>query len=230
MQIVMKEGYASSTPDLSALVTKLKRARADVILHTGQNQDITLFLRQAKEQGLKWQALIGHGAGYGLPDKLYSAVGNDADYIFDVEPVGTELVNKAKLAPGLAALANDVEKRYRAENNNPDIIPPFVSMGFNGTWVFLTDVLPRAIRKYGGVDPEALRKAALETDIPEGGTIQGYGVKFLPPGDPMAGQNSRATMPVMQYVGKKPYIVSPAASRSRDPVIPLPKDHGFAAN
>ena len=139
-------------------------------------------------------------------------------------------MNKSKLAPGLAALANDIEKRYRAENNNPEVIPPFLSMGFNGTWVFLTDVLPRAIRKYGGVDPEALRKAALETDIPEGGTIQGYGVKFLPPGDPMAGQNSRATMPVMQYVGKKPYIVSPAASRSRDPVIPLPKDHGFAAN
>jgi len=229
MQVVLKEGYASSTPDLSALVTKLKRARPDVILHTGQNQDITLFLRQAKEQGLKWQALVGHGAGYGLPGKLYEAVGNDADYIFDVEPVGAELVNKSKLAPGLAQLAADVEKRYRAENNNPDVIPPFVSMGFNGTWVFLNDVLPRAIRKYGGASPDALRKAALETDIPEGGTIQGFGVKFLPPGDPMAGQNARATMPVVQYVGKKPYIVSPAAARTREPVIPLPADNGFAA-
>ena len=51
------------------------------------------------------------------------------------------------------------------------------------TWIFLTDVLPRAIKKYGGIDPEALRKAALDTDIPIGGTIQGYGVKFYPPGD-----------------------------------------------
>jgi branched-chain amino acid transport system substrate-binding protein len=210
-------------------VTKLKRARPDVILHTGQNQDITLFLRQAKEQGLKWQALVGHGAGYGLPDKLYAAVGNDADYIFDVEPVGAELINKSKLAPGLAALAADVEKRYRAENNNAEVVPPFVSMGFNGTWVFLTDVLPRAIRKHGGANAEALRKSALETDIPEGGTIQGFGVKFLPPGDPMAGQNARATMPVVQYVGKKPYIVSPAGMRTREPVIPLPDGHGFSA-
>ena len=55
-------------------------------------------------------------------------------------------------------------------------------MGFNQTWIFFTDVLPRAIKKYGGIDPEALRKAALETDIPDGGTIQGYGVKFFPPG------------------------------------------------
>ena len=55
-------------------------------------------------------------------------------------------------------------------------------MGFNNTWIFLTDVLPRAIKKYGGFDAEALRKAALETDIPVGGTMQGYGVKFFRPG------------------------------------------------
>ena len=36
---------------------------------------------------------------------------------------------------------------------------------------FLTDVLPRAIKKYGGIDADALRKAALEVDMPEGGTM-----------------------------------------------------------
>ena len=35
-----------------------------------------------------------------------------------------------------------------------------------------------------------LRKAALDTDIKVGGTIQGYGVKFNPPGHAMAGQNA----------------------------------------
>ena len=228
MQIVLKEGYSTSTPDLSALVTKLKRARPDVILHTGQGQDITLFLRQAKEQGLKWQALIGHGAGYGLPEKLYAAAQNDADYIFDVEPVGADLVDSSKLQPGLGDLVVEITKRYKAETK-ADTVPPFVSMGFNGTWVFLNDVLPRAIRKYGGADAEALRKAALETDIPEGGTIQGFGVKFFPPGDAMAGQNSRATMPVVQYVDKKARIVSPATSRTHEPVMPLPSSNGYAA-
>src|SRR3979409_1140118 len=33
--IVLKEGYSATAPDLSALVTKLKRARPDVIFHTG---------------------------------------------------------------------------------------------------------------------------------------------------------------------------------------------------
>src|SRR5712692_5244046 len=32
--LVLKEGYSASAPDLSALVTKLKRARPDVIFHT----------------------------------------------------------------------------------------------------------------------------------------------------------------------------------------------------
>jgi branched-chain amino acid transport system substrate-binding protein len=34
---VLKEGYSATAPDLSALVTKLKRARPDVIFHTGYN-------------------------------------------------------------------------------------------------------------------------------------------------------------------------------------------------
>ena len=40
--IVMKEGYSISAPDLSALVTKLKRARPDVIFHTGDRKSTRL--------------------------------------------------------------------------------------------------------------------------------------------------------------------------------------------
>ena len=74
--IVMKEGYSATAPDLSALVTKLKRARPDVIFHTGYNPDITLFRRQAREQGLKFGALVGHGAGYGVYEKLKEGLGS----------------------------------------------------------------------------------------------------------------------------------------------------------
>ena len=42
MEVVLKEGYAATAPDLSSLVTKLRRARPDVLLHTGYNPDITL--------------------------------------------------------------------------------------------------------------------------------------------------------------------------------------------
>ena len=70
LQVVLKEGYSASAPDLSVLVTKLKRARADVISHAGYNPDITLFLRQARENGLRFKMLFGAGAGYSQLDKL----------------------------------------------------------------------------------------------------------------------------------------------------------------
>ena len=227
MQIVLKEGYAATAPDLSPLVTKLRRARPDIILHTGYNPDITLFLRQAKEQNLKWSALIGHGAGYGQFDKLFATFGNDANYIYNVDPVAAQLLDPKTLAPGLGDLTQEMIKRYKAETK-ADQVPTHVSMGFNQTWIFLNDVLPRAIKKYGGIDAEALRKASLETDIPAGGTIQGYGVKFFPASSKMAGQNERSSPAVMQYVGNDTVVVWPSAIKTKDAVLPLPKGHAYA--
>ena len=227
MQVVLKEGYAATSPDLSPLVTKLKRARPDVILHTGYNPDITLFLRQAKEQALRWSALIGHGAGYGQFDKLYATFKEDANYIYNVDPVAAQLLNPASLAPGMGDVTKEMVRRYKADVKG-DEVPPHLSMGFNQAWIFLADVLPRAIKKHGGTDAEALRKASLETDIPVGGTIQGYGVKFNPPGHQMSGQNARSTPVVMQYSGQETFIVWPAPIKTRDAVLPLPKGHGYA--
>src|SRR5216683_2522676 len=79
-QVVLDEGYSASAPDLSSLVTKLKRGNPDVIFHTGYNPDITLFLRQSRELGLKFSALVGQGAGYGVYTKLKETVGTDANY------------------------------------------------------------------------------------------------------------------------------------------------------
>jgi branched-chain amino acid transport system substrate-binding protein len=227
MQVVLKEGYGATSPDLSPMVTKLKRARPDVILHTGYNPDITLFLRQSKEQGLKWSALIGHGAGYGQFDKLYATFKDDANLIYNVDPVAAQLLNPATLAAGLGDVTKEMVRRYRADTK-ADEVPPHLSMGFNQSWIFFTDVLPRAIKKHGGIDSEALRKAALETDIPVGGTIQGYGVKFFPAGHQMAGQNERSSPVVMQYSGNDTFIVWPAAIKTKDPVLPLPKGHTFS--
>ena len=97
MQIVHKEGYAATSTDLSALVTKLRRAQPDVILHTGYNPDITLFLRQSKEAGLKFAALIGHGAGYGQIDKLMETFKDDVNYVYNVDPVAAQLLDPKTL-------------------------------------------------------------------------------------------------------------------------------------
>ncbi len=227
IQIAHKEGYAATSTDLSALVTKLRRARPDVILHTGYNPDITLFLRQSKEAGLKFDALIGHGAGYGQIDKLIETFKGDVNYFYNVDPVAAQLLDPKTLAPGMGDVTAEMIKRYKAETKVSEV-PPHASMGFNQQWIFLTDVLPRAIKKHGGFDPEALRKAALETDIPDGGTIQGYGVKFFPPGHQMSGQNERSSPVVMQYIDGVTKIAWPSNLKTVDPVLPFPKGHAYA--
>jgi branched-chain amino acid transport system substrate-binding protein len=227
IQVVLKEGYSATAPDLSSLVTKLRRVRADVILHSGYNPDITLFWRQAREQGLRWAALIGHGAGYSQFDKLKASLGKDAENIMSVDPVAAQHLDPKTLAPGLGKLAEEMIKRYKAEAK-VDQVPPHVSMGFNQTWIFLTDVLPRAVEKYKGIDPEALRRAALDTDIPDGGTIQGYGVKFFASGNAMAGQNARSFPVITQLIGGEAKVVWPTKLRTAEPILPWPKGHAYS--
>jgi branched-chain amino acid transport system substrate-binding protein len=228
VQIVLKEGYSAAAPDLSSLVTKVKRSGADVISHAGYNPDITLFLRQARENGLRFKMLFGAGAGYSQLDKLRATFGADIDNFCNIDPVPAQLLDPAKLAPGLGDLTKTMVERYKAKTNGT-AVPTHCSMGFNQTWILLNNVLPVAKEKYGGFDPEAVRKAALDVDIPAGGTIQGYGVKFFPPDTPMSGQNERSTPVVMQNNGELVTVVWPTNIRTQDPVFPLPKSSVYAA-
>jgi ABC-type branched-subunit amino acid transport system substrate-binding protein len=220
--VVLKEGYSASAPDLSALVTKLKRARPDVIFHTGYNPDITLLLRQAREQGLKFGALVGHGAGYGVYEKLKEGLGTDVNYVFNADPISIWLSNQKSMDPKLPPVIKMVGEEFDKVKPGVAIRSAHVGMAASNTYVFLTEVLPRAIKKYGGVDPDALRKAALDVDLPEGGTMLGFGVKFYGQGTPMAGQNERSFPVVIQYIDDKSYVVWPKSQAQREAVLPLP--------
>jgi branched-chain amino acid transport system substrate-binding protein len=231
MQLVLKEGYSIQAPDLSSLVTKLRANRPDVLFHTGYNPDIALFLRQAKEQGLRVRAYLGHGAGHSQIDKLKETFGNDMEAFHSVDPVASQLIDGKKLKPGVADLTLEMVKRYQKEfepNITARAIAPHVSMGFNNLWVLLNDVLPRAIQKHGGFGPDALARAARETDIPEGGTMMGYGVKFLGEGNPMRGQNERAFPVVFQIHESKFEVVYPKSVSTAAPILPLPASSPWA--
>jgi branched-chain amino acid transport system substrate-binding protein len=229
LNVVLKEGYSASAPDLSSLVTKLRAARPDVLYHTGYNPDITLFLRQSKEQGFRVKAYIGHGAGHSQLDKLKEAFGKDVEFFHTLDPIASQLLDAKKLKPGVGDMTQEMVRRYRKEFDKDGPIAPHVSMGFNNLWVLFNDVLPRAIQKHGGWSPEALAKAARETDIPEGGTMQGYGVKFYAPGHRFAGQNERAYPAVFQVIEGKFELVYPKAVATAPPVLPLPASSPFAA-
>ena len=232
LNVVLKEGYSISAPDLSALVTKLRSVRPDVLFHTGYNPDIALFLRQAKEQGLRLRAYIGHGAGHSQIDKLKESFGaKEIDGFHTLDPIASQLLDPKKLKPGVGELTAEMVKRYKAQYDKEvadRAIAPHVSMGFNNMWILLNDVVPRAITKYGGFGPEALAKAARDTDIPEGGTMQGYGVKFNPPGHRFAGQNERAFPAVFEIIEGKFELVFPKTVATAQPILPLPASSPLA--
>jgi ABC-type branched-subunit amino acid transport system substrate-binding protein len=228
-QVVLNEGYSASTPDLSSLVTKLKRGQPDVIFHTGYNPDITLFLRQARELGLRFSALIGHGAGYGVYSKLKDTVGSDANYFYNVDPISIWQTNPKALKPELLPIIKEVGDAYQKAKPDTVIKSAHVGMAASNTYAFLTDVLPRAIKKYGGTNSDALRQAALDTDLPDGATMLGFGIKFDGPGKPMAGQNERAYPVIVQYVDDQAYVVWPKAQQQREPVLKLPASSPYAA-
>jgi branched-chain amino acid transport system substrate-binding protein len=227
MPIVLKEAYSSTAPDLSTLVTKLRRERPDIVLQVGYNPDITLFLRQAKSGGLRFKMLVGHGAGWSQIDRLTETFGQDVNFMCNVDPAATQMLDWSKLQPGVGDLAKTFMDRFQAKHRLSDP-PTHASMGFNNTWIFLEHVLKPAVRKSGGMSADALREAALAVDVPEGGTIQGYGVKFAPPGDPMSGQNQRSLAVVMQFENGKSKVVWPG-SLGQPIVMPLPASNAYAA-
>jgi branched-chain amino acid transport system substrate-binding protein len=160
LQVVLKEGYSASAPDLSALVTKIKRSGADVISHAGYNPDITLFLRQARENGLRFKMLFGAGAGYSQLDKLRATFAKDIDNFCNIDLVPAQLLDPSKLAPGLGDLIKTMVARYTAKAGATDI-PPHCSMGFNGR-VFV-------VRRQGNMQRPAPAPRRLRIDQPAGG-------------------------------------------------------------
>ena len=103
-----------------------------------------------------------------------------------------------------------------------------VGMAASNTYVLLTEVLPLAIKKYGGFDADALRRAALSVDLSEGGTMLGFGVKFGGDETSAPGQNDRAFPVIIQYIDDKSYVVWPKSLQVREPVLPLPASSPYA--
>ena len=213
MDVVASESYSHKTVDLSSVAMIFKSKRPDVIIATSYMEDSILFWRQAKEMDLNVKAFIGTGAGHGMPEWA-KTFGNEANYIFNIDPpIG---INPKVFKGNTLAVLNDFRERFNKKFGHYPAT--HATAGFMSAHLLFEVVLPKA----GSVDPEAVRKAALEIDIPEGGTVFGFGVKFAPPDNPSAGQNLRAIPVLMQWQEQKPWVVYPATFAIREPLMPLP--------
>jgi branched-chain amino acid transport system substrate-binding protein len=229
MKVVLNEAYSHKATDLSSIILKLKSAKPDVIFHTGYFPDVVLFFRQAREMGLKTKAILGHGSGHANLPKLQEALGADLlNHVFNIDPAPAQILDAKKLAPGLGELNAEFLKLYK-EKFQDDDPPTHATQGFGHAWILLNDVAPLALKKFGNLEPDSIRQAALELDIPDGGTPCGYGVKFAPPDHKLAGQNLRSFPVVVQWAHDKLGIVWPDSMKTVDPVIPFPASSPYGS-
>lgn len=198
---VLNEQYSARSSDLSSLVLKMKSSGADVILSTDYPNDAVLFARQSKEMQLPTKAIIGW-VGLANP-KFYEDIGSYANGMSSIDlPVR---LDPSKLSPEVRALREEFHTRYEKKfGASPSGV---AAPGFDSAWILFKYVLPKA----GSLDPEAVRKAALELDLPLGSTPLGWGVKFTPHGKPgeHSGQNTRAFAGISQWQNGKQVLVWP---------------------
>lgn len=209
LNIVANESYNSKAIDLSALIMKLKEAKPDMIEVVQYNNDAILFWKQARDLDLNVKATIGIGAGHSSMD-FVNARGNDVNGVLVSTP--TALINTEALPKDTQAVFKTFIDKFKAKYNKQPSTQ--VVTAFSGAWILFKDVLPKAESD----DSQKVREAALSLDIPEGHTVNGWGVKF---GED--GQNTRSFSVVMQWQNGKMVTISPEKYALGKPMmIPLP--------
>ncbi len=214
LNVLTFDNYKATSVDLSSLVLRLKALNPDVIIATSYINDAVLLWKTCKQLGLRPKAFIGTSAGHGLPD-FARILGADSEGVFASE--APALVNPNGLSEKARALDKEFRERWMAKKGR--LPAGHAYRAFTGTWVLLTEVLPRA----GSLDTEKIRQAFLQVDLPFGSLVNGLGVKYLPPEDPNAGLNARRLAGVQQWQGGKIYQVWPKnLATAQWKHIPLP--------
>lgn len=212
LKIVIALSHDPSSLDFSSDIMRFKAAKLDFLFMPTYLEPLGVFWRQSKELGFY---VPGGSCASGTVDGLHKIIkGPDVDYHLDVE-IPT-VINPSFLNPKQRENVNEFKKRWRTKFNED---PPYAGyQTYGNAMVLFEDVLPRA----GSLDPEAVRKAIVATDIPDGATTVAYGVKFYPPGHPQQGQNSRTWGILTQYQNEKMLTVWPPKVQVSKPWCPTP--------
>lgn len=194
LNVVESVAYSAATVDMSSVVQRLRSAGAEVVLHTGYQNDVLLFFRQMRQVGWKPRMIVGSGGGHSLQDTA-NAIG--ADYEGTVNADFTQFAVQEAAAPGKAAVQAAYEKKYGTKPRSGHSLA-----NYTGGKLFL-DVIQRA----GSLDKDKLRAAVLATDIQPGAIANGWGAKF-----DEKGQNTRAKPMLLQWQGGTQVTVLPEAA------------------
>jgi branched-chain amino acid transport system substrate-binding protein len=106
-------------------------------------------------------------------------------------------MNTKGLTKEVAALTKTWVAKFAKTEGHPCAV--HCGDGIGGAYTLVTDVLPRALKDSKGFSAKAIVAAAMKTNIADGGTPQGFGVKFSGAYDKLVGENTRAKSVIMQW-------------------------------
>ncbi|MBU4524157.1 MAG: ABC transporter substrate-binding protein [Desulfomicrobium sp.] len=208
-EIVLDEPYPSAATDLTPVVTKIRRAKPDVLLLTSNAADAVLITNTLADYKVSPKVILGSGGGHADPTFI-SGTSDNSKFMFDIVEWETD-VNK----PG-AKETNDKYKAKYGSNLTGEAVDAYVAM------YVIADALERA----GSLEPAKIRDALATTDLKTGpAAIVAYdSIKF-----DATGQNENAALAIVQIndlgQGLERITVWPKTSRRADytPVFPMPQ-------
>lgn len=220
LNVVIRESWPANSTDLTPVILRLKAAEPDIMLVTPIVADAYLFWEAAQTQDFNVSAIIG-SAGFSSTGLLERFGAEGIEGVFDVEAPSVEAMNSDGLQPEVKALLDEWRAAFKSEYDRPCLV--HCGDGLGGGYILVSDVLPRALETFGNVDSASILAAAAETNIPDGGTPQGFGAKFVAAGTPgTGGDNEAARSFIMQWQDGDLKVVWPAELAVAEPIFPMP--------
>jgi len=141
-EIAEQVEYPASTSDVSSLLTRIRSAKPDVVLHIGYIGDSILIWNTRRQLGMEDVPFIGITSGIGSP-AFMKAVGAAANGALTLSQTNADLT---------AAAVQNFVRSYQAKYN----VPPENNGFFSYQSAY---VVKAALEKAGSRDPEAIRQA-----------------------------------------------------------------------
>jgi len=196
--------YPAKSTQLTSEVQSLKSGSPQVVMQSSYLGDAILSMKAYKELGFSPDMILANNAGF-TDTEFIKTLGKDADYVITREVWSLDL---AKTNPLIKQVNDMFNSRYKINFTGNS------SRTFTG---LLT--LADAINRAGSTEPEAIRKALSETDIPGNKLIMPWkGIKF-----DANGQNVYGSGILVQIIDGKYNTVWPFDIATRDVVWPMPK-------
>ncbi len=196
--------YTSKSADVSSEVQKLIASKPDVLIQASYVSDAILFMKTYKQMNWTPKLFVAQGAGF-YDVSYLQTLGKDGENVYTIEFWSDSLV---KFKPQIPKLNEIFQKKFGRPMNGTS------ARTFMGA-LTLADAINRA----KSTDPEAIRKALIETNIPADQIILPWaGIKI----NEKDGQNPLGQVMYCEILDGKYVPVWPFSLKMKDLTYPMP--------